>query len=67
MSHAKPLSAALRLTRRQRKERQAMKAKARQRAYLREQGRHAEADFMLLTNYERLPASFRESFLSGYR
>lgn len=67
MSDAKPLSATLRPTRRQCRERQAMKAKARRRAYLREQGRHAEADFMLLTNHERLPSSFRESFLAGYR
>ncbi len=61
-----PLSAALRLTRRQRREHQAKKAKARQRAYLRGQGRHAEADFMLLTNYEKLPSSFRDSFVAGY-
>jgi hypothetical protein len=44
-----------------------MKAKVRQRAYLKSQGRHAEADLLLLTNHDRLPASFREGFLSGYR
>ena len=66
MTIPQPLSAALRLTRRQRRERQAMKAKARQRAYLRGQGRHAEADFMLLTNYEKLPASFRQSFITAF-
>ena len=67
MSDPKPLSAGLRPTRRQRRERQAQKAKARQRAYLKSQGRHAEADLLLLTNHDRLPASFKQAFVSGYR
>ena len=66
MPDSKKLSDALRPSRRQRRERQVLKAKARQRAYLKAQGRHAEADLMLITNFEKLPASFRERFLAGY-
>ncbi|OEY65038.1 hypothetical protein BG841_00170 [Marinobacter sp. X15-166B] len=64
---SKKLSDALRPSRQRRRDELDRKAKARHRAYLKSQGRHAEADFMLLTNHERLPASFRERFVSGYK